>query len=219
MGRAAGVAQVEQGVAEVVERVGDDVPLAGALTQLQRPPGQGDGFVEAVGQLQDGRQVGGGAGQPGPVAERLQQGHGADRGLLGPGGVVDHVAHPRQGGERLPEGRRVAGPLPQGHHPSGPGDRVVEARQVVEHPDALLLHCCQLLARQLAGPAEDELVVGQGLGEGAGPGRLPGRGQAVAQDRLRVTGPVGVVIVPRKVNTTVSCRSEAGTSPMSVVVP
>jgi hypothetical protein len=172
--RARGVAQVEQGVAEIVERVGDDVLLAGLLAQLQGLPGPGDGLVQAVGQLQDGRQVGVGAGQPGPVAERLQQGHGAGHGLLGPGGVVDHVAHPRQGGERLPEGRRVAGPLPQGHHPSGPGHRLVEARQVVEDPDALLQHCRQLLARQLAGPAEDELVVGQGLGEGAGPGRLPG---------------------------------------------
>jgi hypothetical protein len=42
--------------------------------------------------------------------------------------------------------------------------------------------------------------VGQGLGEGAGPGRLPGRGQAVADDRLGVAGPVGVVGQPRQLD-------------------
>jgi hypothetical protein len=68
--------------------VGDDVLLAGLLAQLQGLPGPGDGLVQAVGQLQDGRQVGGGAGQPGPVAERLQQGHRADRGSSDPEGSL-----------------------------------------------------------------------------------------------------------------------------------
>ena len=121
VGRAAGVAQVEQGRAEVVERVGDDVPLAGALAQLQGLAGLGDGLVEAVGELHDGGQVGGGEGQPGQVAERVQQGSGAGHGLLGTGRVVHHVAHPRQGGEGLPERGRVAGPLAQGDHLAGAG--------------------------------------------------------------------------------------------------
>jgi hypothetical protein len=127
--------------------VGDHVLLAGALAQLQGLPGLGDGLVQAVGQLHDGRQVGRGAGQPGAVVERLQQGHGPGHGLLGPGGVVDHVAHPRQRGQGLPERGRVADPLPQGDDLAGPGHRLVEAGQVVEHPDALLEHGGQLLGR------------------------------------------------------------------------
>jgi hypothetical protein len=200
VGRAARVAQVEQGVAEVVERVGHDVALAGALAQLQGLAGLGDGLVEAVGELHDGGQVGGGAGQPGQVAERRQQGHGAGHGLLGPGRVVDHVAHPRQGGEGLPERGRVAGPLAQGDHLARAGHRLVEAGEVVEHPDALLQHGRPLGVRQLAGPAQHQLVVGQGLGEGPGAGRLPGGGQAVADDRLGVAGLVGVVGQPRQLD-------------------
>ena len=180
--------------------MGDHVLLAGALAQLQGAPGQLDRLLRAVGQLQDGRPVAEGPAQALLVAQRLQQGHGPGHGLLGPGRVVDHVAHPRQGGEGLAEGRRVAGPLPQADHPGGAGRGLLEAGQVVEDPDALLEHGRPLCGRHPFRPAADQLVVGQGLGEGAGRGRLPGRGQAVADDRRRVAGPVGVVGQPRQLD-------------------
>ena len=53
--------------------------------------------------------------------------------------------------------------------------------------------------------------MGQGLGEGAGPGRLPGRGQAVAEDRLGVAGPVGMVGQPRQLH--VGAAGEGGQDP------
>ena len=134
---AARVAQVEQGRAEVVERVRDHVPLAGGLAQGQRLPAPGDG------------------------------------------------------------------------HLPGPGHGGLEARQVVQDPDALLEHGRPLLLRQQAGPAQDEVVVGQGLGGGAGGGGLAGRGQPVADDLLGLARLVGVVGQPRQLDPGRSASSRA----------
>ena len=99
-----------------------------------------------------------------------------------------------------PSARRVADPLAEADDLAGAGHRLVEAGEVVEHPDALLQDGRPLGARQLAGPSQHQLVVGERLREGAGPGRLPGGGQPVADDRVGVAGLVGMVGQPRQLD-------------------
>jgi hypothetical protein len=93
--------------------------------------GGGDATLKQCGEWQDG------AGKAAPVVERLEQRDRARHGLLGPGGVVDHVEGPRQRDQRLPERCLVAQQLPELHDLGGARRRLVEARQVVEDPDAV----------------------------------------------------------------------------------
>jgi hypothetical protein len=125
--RAARVAEAEQRISQVVERVCDDIWLAGALAELQCLPRPRDRLVEPVGQRQDRRQVGVGAGEAAAVVEWLEQCDRARHRMLGPGGVVDHVEGPRQRDERLPERRLVAELLAELDDLAGARHRLVEA--------------------------------------------------------------------------------------------
>jgi hypothetical protein len=87
----------------------------------------------------------------------------------------------------------VAQQLPELHDLGGARRRLVEARQVVEDPDAVLHGGRSLLVGHQVGPSQDQLVVGEGLAERAGGGCLARRGHAVLDDLFGLPGLVGVM--------------------------